>query len=119
MPGVAALEARTTIYWRPNPVPPYFGLLRHIVELRPQVVKIDRSLVAGIDADPARQVLLAGLRYFANARGCRLVAEGIETEAELSTLVGLNIHAGQGFLLGKPAPVAELAESAAETETRI
>ena len=82
-----------------------FASLRHIVELRPQVVKIDRSLVAGIDADPARQALLAGLRYFANARGCRLVAEGIETEAELSTLVGLNIHAGQGFLLGKPAPV--------------
>ncbi|MGZ8437517.1 MAG: EAL domain-containing protein, partial [Candidatus Limnocylindrales bacterium] len=82
-----------------------FASLRHIVELRPQVVKIDRSLVAGIDADPARQALLAGLRHFANSQGCRLVAEGIETEAELSTLVGLDIHAGQGYLLGRPVPI--------------
>ena len=49
--------------------------------------------------------LLAGLRHFASSQGCRLVAEGIETEAELSTLVGLNIHAGQGFLLGRPVPI--------------
>ena len=82
-----------------------FASLRHIVELRPQVVKIDRSLVAGIDADPARQALLAGLRHFANSQGCRLVAEGIETEAELATLVGLDIHAGQGYLLGRPVPI--------------
>jgi PAS domain S-box-containing protein len=82
-----------------------FASLRHIVELRPQVVKIDRSLVAGIDADPARQALLAGLRHFATSQGCRLVAEGIETEAELATLVGLSIHAGQGYLLGRPVPI--------------
>ena len=82
-----------------------FASLRHIVELRPHVVKIDRSLVAGIDADPARQALLAGLRHFANSQGCRLVAEGIETESELATLVSLDIHAGQGYLLGRAVPI--------------
>jgi EAL domain-containing protein (putative c-di-GMP-specific phosphodiesterase class I) len=81
-----------------------FASLRHIVELRPQFVKIDRSLVAGIDTDPARQALLAGLRHFADSQECSLVAEGIETERELATLVALGVRSGQGYLLGRPAP---------------
>jgi EAL domain-containing protein (putative c-di-GMP-specific phosphodiesterase class I) len=81
-----------------------FASLRHIVELRPHIVKIDRSLVAGIDADPARQALLAGLRHFADSQGCSLIAEGIETEAELATLVALDVRSGQGYLLGRPVP---------------
>jgi PAS domain S-box-containing protein len=83
-----------------------FASLRHILELRPHMVKIDRSLVAGIDADPARQALLTGLRHFSEMQGCSLVAEGIETEAELATLVGLDVRLGQGYLLGRPAPVS-------------
>ena len=83
-----------------------FASLRHIVELRPHIVKIDRSLVAGIDADPARQALLAGLRHFADSQGCSLIAEGIETEAELATLVALDVRAGQGYLLGRPGAFA-------------
>ena len=82
-----------------------FASLRHIVELRPHIVKIDRTLVAGIDADPARQALLAGLRHFADSQGCSLVAEGIETEGELATLVALGVPSGQGYLLGQPVPV--------------
>lgn len=81
-----------------------FASLRHIVELRPHIVKIDRSLVAGIDADPARQALLAGLRHFAESQQCSLIAEGIETEAELAALVALDVRSGQGYLLGRPAP---------------
>ena len=81
-----------------------FASLRHIVELRPHIVKIDRSLVAGIDADPARQALLAGLRHFADSLGCSLIAEGIETEAELATLITLDVRSGQGYLLGRPGP---------------
>ncbi len=84
-----------------------FASLRHIVELRPQIVKIDRSLVTGIDADPARQALLAGLRHFADSQGCSLIAEGIETEAELATLVRLAIRSGQGYLLGRPVPLIQ------------
>jgi len=80
-----------------------FASLRHIVELQPHMVKVDRSLVAGVDTDPARQALLAGLRHFTDAQDCALVAEGIETRGELDALVALGIRSGQGFLLGRPA----------------
>jgi EAL domain-containing protein (putative c-di-GMP-specific phosphodiesterase class I) len=82
-----------------------FASFRHILELRPSFVKLDRSLVAGIDGDPVRQALIAGMRHFALAAGCFLVAEGIETEAELATLRELEVPLGQGYLLGRAEPV--------------
>jgi len=82
-----------------------FASLRHISELRPALVKLDRALVAELDADPVRQALVAGLHHFADAVGCSLVAEGIESEAELRTLQGLGVRLGQGFLLGRPASI--------------
>ncbi|HEY6012935.1 MAG TPA: EAL domain-containing protein, partial [Candidatus Limnocylindrales bacterium] len=83
-----------------------FASLRHILELRPDFVKVDRSIVAGLDADPARQALMVGLRHFVRATHCRLIAEGIETEAERATLRSLEISLGQGYLLGRPLPAA-------------
>lgn len=80
-----------------------FSSFRHILELRPAFVKLDRSLIAGIDDDPVRQALIAGMSHFAASAGCRLVAEGIETEAEMATLIGLEVPLGQGYLLGYPA----------------
>jgi len=81
-----------------------FASLRHILELRPDFVKVDRSIVAGLDADPARQALMVGLRHFVRATECLLIAEGIETEAERATLRSLDIRLGQGYLLGRPLP---------------
>jgi EAL domain-containing protein (putative c-di-GMP-specific phosphodiesterase class I) len=81
----------------------YAGL-RHILELRPQFVKLDLSLVRNIDADPARQAMVAGMAHFANDSGCELIAEGIETEAELEELIRLGVGLGQGYLFGKPGP---------------
>ena len=66
-------------------------------------MKLDRSLVA--DSDPVRQALIAGMRHFAVSAGCRPVAEGIETEAELQALIELEVPFGQGYLLGYPAPI--------------
>lgn len=83
-----------------------FASFRHILELRPAFVKLDRSLVAGIDDDPVRQALIVGMRHFALSAGCQLVAEGIETEMELKTLLELRITLGQGYLLGRPARAA-------------
>ncbi len=91
-----------------------FASLRHIVELHPHIVKIDRTLVAGINGDPARQALLAGLCHFAGKQGCSLVAEGIETEEELATLVALDVRSGQGYLLGRPMPVLSGADGRQE-----
>lgn len=79
-----------------------YASLRHILELRPDFVKLDVGLVRGIDDDPARQALIAGIEYFAVKSGVRLIAEGIETSAELETLRGLGVALGQGFLLGHP-----------------
>jgi PAS domain S-box-containing protein len=85
----------------------------HLVELRPDFVKLDISLVRGINIDPTRQALVVGLRHFATAARCRLVAEGIETAAEATTLAAFGIEYGQGYWLGRPAPASTLAEIAA------
>ena len=79
-----------------------YASLRHILELAPDFVKLDIGLIRGIDADPARQALVAGVGYFAVKRKIRLVAEGIETAAELETLRTLGVAFGQGYLLGRP-----------------
>jgi PAS domain S-box-containing protein len=79
-----------------------FASLRHILELRPAFVKLDRSLVAGLDTDDARQAMIVGLRHFSSSSGCRLIAEGIETDGELAMLRSLDIPLGQGYRLGRP-----------------
>lgn len=85
-----------------------FSSLRHVIELRPAFVKLDIGLIRGVDDDDARQALVAGMVHFAKETGCLLVAEGIETEAELSTLRELGIGFGQGYLLGTPGPLPAL-----------
>ncbi len=91
-----------------------FASLRHIVELRPEYVKLDIGLVRNIDRDPARQSLIAGMRYFALKTGCQLIAEGVETEAEAATLRSLAIDLGQGYLFARPVPLDELEDPVAE-----
>ncbi len=82
-----------------------YSSLQHILALRPAFVKLDQDWITGIDRDPARQALVAGLCHFAGRTGCRLIAEGIETEPELTVLRELGVAFGQGFLLGPPAAV--------------
>ncbi|MEA2547491.1 MAG: hypothetical protein QOE42_89 [Chloroflexota bacterium] len=83
----------------------------HIVELKPDFLKIDAGLVRGIDKDRTRQALAAGLRHFADSCGGAAIAEGIETEAEADVLRSLGIRLGQGFLLGRPVSATDLARS--------
>jgi EAL domain-containing protein (putative c-di-GMP-specific phosphodiesterase class I) len=79
-----------------------FASMRHILELQPTFAKLDISLVRGIDSDDLRQALAAGLNYYAMRTGCRLIAEGVETQAEADMLLGLGIELGQGYLYGRP-----------------
>lgn len=79
--------------------------LRHIIELRPDFVKLDRHLVSGIAGDPIRQALVAGMLHFAASIGVLIVAEGIETQAERLTLQTLGVEFGQGYLFGRPEPL--------------
>lgn len=84
-----------------------FASFRHILELRPDFVKLDIGLVRDIDRDDVRQALVAGIVYFARKSGCQLIAEGIETVGERDQLRSLGVDLGQGYLLGRPAPARE------------
>jgi diguanylate cyclase (GGDEF)-like protein len=77
-----------------------------VAELRPEFIKVDRSLIHAIHADAARQALVVSLLSFAAHINARLIAEGIEDERELVTLASLGVQYGQGFHLGAPAMVA-------------
>jgi len=83
----------------------YAGL-RHILELKPEFVKLDISLVRNVDKDPARQAMVAGMAHFAANSACELIAEGIETPEELAELIRLGVPLGQGYLFGRPGPIA-------------
>ena len=83
-----------------------YASLRHILELRPTYAKLDISLVRRIDDDDLRQALAAGLQYFAFKTGCRLIAEGVESDGEADVLRRLGVEFGQGYLFGKPEFVA-------------
>ena len=79
----------------------YAGL-RQVAVVRPSLVKLDRSLVDGVDTDPTKQVLARLLGSYAGELDAWLLAEGIETEAELQVYVSLGVPLAQGYLLGRP-----------------
>jgi EAL domain-containing protein (putative c-di-GMP-specific phosphodiesterase class I)/CheY-like chemotaxis protein len=79
----------------------YAGL-HHIVQLRPDVLKLDRELTLAIETDPARRAMAASMVHFAREIGAKLVAEGIENQAAMDTLVDLGVTLGQGFHLARP-----------------
>lgn len=80
-----------------------FASMRHVLKLRPEFIKLDRDIVAGIDSDDAKKAFGAAMVSFANGIGAVLVAEGIETEGELAALREIGVPAGQGYLLGRPS----------------
>jgi PAS domain S-box-containing protein len=80
-----------------------FASMRHILQLRPDIIKLDRSLIGGISEDTGLRALGATMVEFARQINATLVAEGIETRADLATVTGLGMSAGQGYLLGRPS----------------
>jgi EAL domain-containing protein (putative c-di-GMP-specific phosphodiesterase class I) len=83
-----------------------FASLVHILNLGPDIIKLDRSITRGVDRDPVRSALASALVSFAAEIGAEVTAEGIETQAELDTVRALGIRHGQGYLLGMPTPIA-------------
>jgi EAL domain-containing protein (putative c-di-GMP-specific phosphodiesterase class I) len=79
-----------------------YASMRHILQLRPDIIKLDRSLIAGIDSDQGQRALGAAMVGFATQIGARIVAEGIETQAELAAVMELGMTSGQGYFLGRP-----------------
>ena len=86
-----------------------FSSFRHILNLRPDIIKLDIALTRGIDTDPARRALGSAMLAFGlDAYNASIVAEGVETKSELTTLQGLGCHYGQGYYLGRPAQMSVL-----------
>ena len=75
-----------------------------LVRVRPDVIKLDRTLVTGVDADPLKAAVIRAFVQFADSAQAVVCAEGIETPAELHTITSLGADSGQGFLLGRPTP---------------
>ncbi|MEZ4461017.1 MAG: EAL domain-containing protein [bacterium] len=76
--------------------------LQLIADLEPSFIKMDISLTRGISASTRKQALALYLLELATRSEAKLIAEGIENQADLATLQSLNIPLGQGFLLGRP-----------------
>lgn len=79
-----------------------YASLTHVLNLRPDIVKLDRSLVANVQADRARRTLITALTLLAMDIGATVTAEGVETAAELETLSDLGVDHAQGYLIGRP-----------------
>ncbi len=80
-----------------------YSSLRGWAELRPEFVKIDRHFISGCDRDPVKRQFLESLQAIADSIGCKLVAEGIETEGEHAAIGDIGIHYGQGYWFARPS----------------
>lgn len=74
-----------------------------LVILQPDLVKIDMSIIHSIDTDTNRQALFGSIVSYTSARGIKILAEGVETKAEMETVVHLGAHYIQGYYVAKPA----------------
>lgn len=79
-----------------------FSNVHRIAMLRPDLIKLDISLVRRIDQDPRLHGAIAATLVLAHHTGSRVIAEGIETQSEKNCLVDLGVRLGQGYLLGRP-----------------
>lgn len=79
-----------------------YASIAHLLSLRPQFVKLDRSLITGIDRDPHRAAAVAALGAFAGELDAWIIAEGVEHSAELERLIDLGVPLAQGYFLGRP-----------------
>ena len=73
-----------------------------LADFQPDVIKLDRALVAEVDSSRPRRAIIAGLMATANALGLQVVAEGVERREELATLRDMGITLFQGFLFARP-----------------
>lgn len=85
-----------------------FSGLQQLVELSPDIIKLDRTLISGIDDNGARRAIVASLLTYATEVGATVVTEGVETAGEARTLADLGVSSAQGYHLGRPAALADL-----------
>jgi EAL domain-containing protein (putative c-di-GMP-specific phosphodiesterase class I)/ActR/RegA family two-component response regulator len=81
-----------------------YGSLEAIVATKPEVVKIDHHIIAGIDDDQIKKSIVRFIAAFCNENNILCIAEGIERKEEMETVIGLGVNAGQGYYLCRPKP---------------
>src|SRR5262249_20493795 len=84
----------------------------------PEFIKLDMFVTRDIDTDPAKQALASALVAFGGQIGAHLIAEGVETKAELDVVTDLGVECAQGYYLAKPAPLATPAPNGNGAVTR-
>lgn len=86
-----------------------YSSFHHILQLSPDLIKLDMTLTRDVDSDPARRALAIALIQFAKQTSSRLIAEGVETKGELATLRAIGVEKAQGFVLGGPTSLDAVA----------
>src|SRR5205823_5794061 len=79
-----------------------YATFRHVLRLRPDIIKMDQSITQHIDRDQARVALATALVIFASEIGAVVIAEGVETRGELAALQAAGVSRAQGFALCRP-----------------
>jgi len=87
-----------------------YSSLRHVLALRPDIIKFDTSLTRNVHTDPTRSAMIEALSNFAIRTGTVVVAEGVESEEEVAVLRALGIEKAQGYYFGKPQTLSALLE---------
>ena len=77
---------------------------RHVLDLAPEFIKLDRSLICRIEGDSARRALAEAITAYSRRMGCEVVAEGVTTLAEYAVLRDIGVTRAQGFMIGHPMP---------------
>jgi EAL domain-containing protein (putative c-di-GMP-specific phosphodiesterase class I)/CheY-like chemotaxis protein len=95
-----------------------YSSFAHILELSPELIKLDSTLIRDLHTSPHRQALARAVIAFADEMGVQVVAEGVEHEAELGVLRRLGAHMAQGYHLGRPKPLEEQTELARSVNLR-
>lgn len=95
-----------------------YASFAHILNLSPEFIKLDISLTREIHLDRPRQALARALVGFATELGVGVIAEGIETAAQLQAVAELGTPFAQGFHLGRPRPIGELSDLLAQVRPR-
>ncbi len=79
-----------------------YSNLKYIADLSPDIVKLDRQLIAGLDRDGRLFRLVRAVVRLCEDLGAEVIAEGIETEGELEASARAGVHYGQGYFIGRP-----------------
>jgi EAL domain-containing protein (putative c-di-GMP-specific phosphodiesterase class I) len=117
---LAALRARGAKIAVDDAGAGYAGL-QQLIRVKPEILKIDRSLISGVDEDSSKIALLEALTSFASSTGAAVCGEGIETLAELRMLARFDTTYAQGYALGRPGPAWSegAADMAADTTAEV